>query len=214
MNRFLSIIILSFFLTKGNAQGEWFSTAELDFIVPNRTEYNYSINNVGTLINLDSKVSLAVQYSINYQLFNKFSLGVLTGIQQQYGADIFMYKLGSNMKYYFVDSDNVYTYLQYASNFTVNKEKFKSAIASSKLESMCHRVKSKQGDSILVESGRIHAIDGGNLILEIQQNSDTTYRVYDWKRLGINNKPRKLHIEESLKSINFNERSFSAKKKL
>ena len=86
-----------------------------------------------------------------------------------------------------------------------NKEKFKSAIASSKLESMCHRVKSKQGDSILVESGRIHAIDGGNLILEIQQNSDTTYRVYDWKRLGINNKPRKLHIEESLKSINFND---------
>ena len=85
------------------------------------------------------------------------------------------------------------------------KQKFKSAINSEKAETLCHRVKSKGGDSILVESGRIHAIDKGNLILEIQQNSDTTYRVYDWGRLGINNKPRELHIEESLKSINFND---------
>jgi mannose-6-phosphate isomerase len=87
----------------------------------------------------------------------------------------------------------------------VSKQKFKSAITSEKVETLCHRVKSKEGDSILVESGRIHAIDQGNLILEIQQNSDTTYRVYDWGRLGINNKPRELHIEESLKSINFND---------
>ena len=86
-----------------------------------------------------------------------------------------------------------------------NRQKFKSAIGSEKVETLCHRVKSKDGDSILVESGRIHAIDKGNLILEIQQNSDTTYRVYDWGRLGINNKPRALHIEESLKSINFND---------
>ena len=48
------------------------------------------------------------------------------------------------------------------------------------------------GDSILVKSGTIHAIDAGNLILEIQQNSDTTYRVYDWGRLGLNGEPRKL----------------------
>jgi mannose-6-phosphate isomerase len=86
-----------------------------------------------------------------------------------------------------------------------SKQKFKNAISSEKVETLCHRVKSKDGDSILVESGRIHAIDKGNLILEIQQNSNTTYRVYDWGRLGINNKPRELHIEESLKSINFND---------
>ena len=47
------------------------------------------------------------------------------------------------------------------------------------------------GDSILVKSGTIHAIDAGNLILEIQQNSDTTYRVYDWGRLGLNGEPLK-----------------------
>jgi mannose-6-phosphate isomerase len=57
------------------------------------------------------------------------------------------------------------------------------------------------GDSILVQSGEVHAIDAGNLILEIQQNSDTTYRVYDWGRMGLDGKPRKLHIAESLESI-------------
>lgn len=60
-----------------------------------------------------------------------------------------------------------------------------------------------EGDSLFVPSGRIHAIDAGNLILEIQQNSDTTYRVYDWGRTGLDGKPRALHVEESLKSIDF-----------
>jgi mannose-6-phosphate isomerase len=87
----------------------------------------------------------------------------------------------------------------------ITRSTFKKAITDNSVESLCHRVKSKAGDSILVESGRLHAIDGGNLILEIQQNSDTTYRVYDWGRLGINNKPRELHIDKSLKCINFND---------
>jgi mannose-6-phosphate isomerase len=52
------------------------------------------------------------------------------------------------------------------------------------------------GESIFIPSGRIHAIGGGNLILEIQQNSDTTYRVYDWGRVGLDGTPRQLHIEE------------------
>jgi len=47
----------------------------------------------------------------------------------------------------------------------------------------------------------MHAIDAGNLILEIQQNSDTTYRVYDWGRVGLDGKPRTLHIEQSLASL-------------
>lgn len=87
----------------------------------------------------------------------------------------------------------------------ITRSAFKKAITNKSIESLCHRVKSKAGDSILVESGRLHAIDSGNLILEIQQNSDTTYRVYDWGRLGINNKPRELHIDKSLKCINFND---------
>jgi mannose-6-phosphate isomerase len=61
------------------------------------------------------------------------------------------------------------------------------------------------GDSILVHSGQVHAIDAGNLILEIQQNSDTTYRVYDWGRMGLDGKPRQLHIAQSLRSIQWDD---------
>ncbi|MGZ0656770.1 type I phosphomannose isomerase catalytic subunit [Coraliomargarita sp. W4R53] len=85
----------------------------------------------------------------------------------------------------------------------VTREQFTQALADNKAEECVHRFPVKAGDSILVESGRMHAIDAGNLILEIQQNSDTTYRVYDWGRVGLDGAPRQLHIEESLKSIDF-----------
>lgn len=85
----------------------------------------------------------------------------------------------------------------------VSKEQFEEALRSNELEPLVHKVKVEPGDSMFVWSGRIHAIDAGNLILEIQQNSDTTYRVYDWGRTGLDGKPRQLHIDESLKSIDF-----------
>ncbi len=75
------------------------------------------------------------------------------------------------------------------------------ALKKEKIEPLLNVFKTKTGDSYLIESGTIHAIGGGNLILEIQENSDTTYRVYDWKRLGLDGAPRKLHHKESLKSI-------------
>lgn len=83
----------------------------------------------------------------------------------------------------------------------VTREEFERAIKNQTLENCVHRFPVKRGDSILVHSGQIHAIDGGNLILEIQQNSDTTYRVYDWGRVGLDGKPRQMHVAESLKSI-------------
>ncbi len=83
----------------------------------------------------------------------------------------------------------------------VTREQFAAALAANTLESCVHRFPVAAGDSILVRSGQIHAIDAGNLILEIQQNSDTTYRVYDWGRVGLDGKPRQMHVNESLKSI-------------
>jgi len=80
---------------------------------------------------------------------------------------------------------------------------FAQALVDQTLEDCVHRFPVGPGDSILVRSGTVHAIDGGNLILEIQQNSDTTYRVYDWGRLGLDGKPRQLHIAESLASIDW-----------
>ena len=85
----------------------------------------------------------------------------------------------------------------------VTRAQFTEALEANRAEECVHRFPVKAGDSILVESGRMHAIDAGNLILEIQQNSDTTYRVYDWGRVGLDGQPRQLHIEESLQSIDF-----------
>jgi mannose-6-phosphate isomerase len=87
----------------------------------------------------------------------------------------------------------------------VTRASFEKALAEGTLENCVHRFPVARGDSIFVESGRIHAIDAGNLILEIQQNSDTTYRVYDWGRVGLDGKPRQLHVEQSLKSIKWDD---------
>jgi mannose-6-phosphate isomerase len=58
---------------------------------------------------------------------------------------------------------------------------------------------------MFLPSGRVHALGAGLVIFEIQQNSDTTYRVFDWHRKGLDGKPRELHVRESLQSINFND---------
>jgi len=87
----------------------------------------------------------------------------------------------------------------------VTREQFEAAIRSNTLETCVHRFPVTAGDSILVHSGQVHAIDAGNLILEIQQNSDTTYRVYDWGRVGLDGKPRQMHVTESLCSIKWDD---------
>jgi mannose-6-phosphate isomerase len=58
---------------------------------------------------------------------------------------------------------------------------------------------------MFLPSGRVHALGAGLTIFEVQQNSDTTYRVFDWNRLGLDGKPRDLHIPQSLASIDFND---------
>jgi mannose-6-phosphate isomerase len=83
----------------------------------------------------------------------------------------------------------------------VNRAEFERALADGTLEKCVNRFPVAAGDSILVRSGTVHAIDAGILILEIQQNSDTTYRVYDWGRTGLDGKPRQLHLREALASI-------------
>lgn len=85
----------------------------------------------------------------------------------------------------------------------VDAARFARAIETATVEQAVHRLPVRSGDFIFVPSGRLHAIGAGLLIFEIQQNSDTTYRVYDWGRLGLDGKPRPLHVEQSLKCIDF-----------
>lgn len=86
----------------------------------------------------------------------------------------------------------------------VDAARFRAALADNTAESLVERHATGAGDSVLIHSGVMHAIDGGNLILEIQQNSDTTYRVYDWGRVGLDGKPRQLHLEQSLTCLTAN----------
>lgn len=80
---------------------------------------------------------------------------------------------------------------------------FEENLKNGTLEECVHTIYPKAGEHIFIPSGRLHAIGGGLLIYEIQQNSDTTYRVYDWNRMGLDGKPRDLHVEQSLQCIDF-----------
>lgn len=80
---------------------------------------------------------------------------------------------------------------------------FRRAIENETVEDMLHFVEAKEGSAIYIPGGQLHAIGEGCLLLEVQQNSNTTYRVYDWGRLGHDNKPRDLHIEQAMQVIDW-----------
>ncbi|MCX7868695.1 MAG: class I mannose-6-phosphate isomerase [Terrimicrobiaceae bacterium] len=83
------------------------------------------------------------------------------------------------------------------------REAFEKKLADGTVADLLHRIPVQRGHSIFIPSGRLHAIGAGCVIMEIQQNSDTTYRVFDWNRTGLDGKPRALHIAESLASADF-----------
>jgi len=85
----------------------------------------------------------------------------------------------------------------------VTRAEFETKIKTGAVAECFHRVPVKAGDTMFLPSGRVHAIGAGLVIFEIQQNSDTTYRVFDWNRVGLDGKPRDLHVAESLASIDF-----------
>ncbi len=87
----------------------------------------------------------------------------------------------------------------------VTREEFERRIAAGTVDQCFHRVPVKAGDAMFLPSGRVHAIGAGLVIFEIQQNSDTTYRVFDWNRVGTDGKPRDLHVAQSLASIDFDD---------
>ncbi len=85
----------------------------------------------------------------------------------------------------------------------VGPEQFRRAIDSGEVEPLLHRFEARPGDAILIEAGTVHAIGAGVLLAEIQQMSDATFRVFDWNRVGADGKPRELHVEQAMESIDF-----------
>lgn len=85
----------------------------------------------------------------------------------------------------------------------VTREAFEQSIRDGTVADCVQVLEPKSGDCLFIPSGLIHAIGAGLVIYEIQQNSDTTYRVFDWNRVGLDGQPRALHLQESLRSIDF-----------
>ena len=87
----------------------------------------------------------------------------------------------------------------------VTRADFERCLQEGAVADCFHRVAVETGDVMFLPSGRVHALGAGLVIFEIQQNSDTTYRVFDWNRVGLDGKPRATHLAEALACIDFND---------
>lgn len=85
----------------------------------------------------------------------------------------------------------------------ITREEFARKVTAGTVEDCLNFIPVKSGDCFLIEAGTVHAIGAGCVICEIQQNSNVTYRVYDYNRLGADGKPRQLHVDKALQVIRF-----------
>ena len=108
---------------------------------------------------------------------------------------------GKTEMWYIVDCEEGAA-LYYGFKEEISKEEFRKKIADNTITDVLNRVPVKKGDVFFIPSDTIHAIGRGILIAEIQQNSNTTYRVCDYGRLGADGKPRPLHIDKAVEVTN------------
>ncbi len=134
---------------------------------------------------IDAKQKLSVQVHPNDETAAKFGGEAKTEM---------WYLLGDN-------PTQVYCGL----NDGVTRESFIQAVAAGTSGEMMQSVPVQKDSAVFVRGGRVHAIDEGCFILEIQQNSNTTYRIYDWERVGNDGTPRELHIDQAIAVINWND---------
>lgn len=87
-----------------------------------------------------------------------------------------------------------------------SRQQYQQAVREDRVEDVLHSFTPKVGDVIALPAGMVHAIGAGLVVAEIQQNSDLTFRIYDYKRLGLDGKLRALHVEEALTAIRFDEK--------
>lgn len=104
---------------------------------------------------------------------------------------------GKTEMWYIVDCEPNATLL-YGFKHKISKEEFKQRIEENTIMEVLNSVPVKKGDVFFINSKTLHAIGKGILIAEIQQNSNTTYRIYDYNRKGADGKSRELHIEKAM----------------
>lgn len=112
------------------------------------------------------------------------------------------HEYGKTEMWYVMDCDPG-AFLYFGVNRPVTKEEFRQRIENNTVLEVLNKVEVHPGDVFFIQSGTIHAIGAGILICEIQQNSNCTYRVYDYDRRGADGKPRELHVEKALEVSSF-----------
>lgn len=137
---------------------------------------------------LDANKPLSVQVHPNDEYANRHENG----------------ELGKTEMWYILHAEPG-AHLIYGLKPNVTPRFFRQKLEAGQLEECLHRLPVKAGDAVFIPSGSIHAIMDGIILAEIQQNSDTTYRVYDWNRVGADGKPRPLHVDKAMDVINFDQ---------
>lgn len=85
----------------------------------------------------------------------------------------------------------------------VDRARLSNAIGEGRVDETLHRFHARPGDCVLIPAGAVHALGRGVLIAELQQSSDTTFRLFDWNRVGPDGRPRPLHIAQGLDAVDF-----------
>lgn len=85
----------------------------------------------------------------------------------------------------------------------VSPDQLRQAIADGNVEATLHEIHPKSGDCVFIPAGTVHALGAGLLVAEIQQASNTTFRLFDWNRVGHDGEPRQLHVEQAIEVIDF-----------
>ena len=111
--------------------------------------------------------------------------------------------LGKEEMWYIMEAEKD-SRLMFGFNQKLEKVSYSKHLKEDTLESLLHFEKVQKGEVFHIPAGRVHAIGGGIVLAEIQQSSDITYRIYDWKRLDEQGNPRTLHTDLALEAIDFN----------
>ena len=116
-------------------------------------------------------------------------------------------RLGSEPKaeFWYVASAEPAAELYLGFRESITRDQLENALRDGTAADHVHKIRVRAGDAVFLPAGRLHALGAGNLLIEIQQNSDTTYRVFDWNRVDDQGKQRQLHIDRALQCIDFND---------
>jgi len=112
-------------------------------------------------------------------------------------AEKYENELGKTEMWYIIDAKPE-AKIVYGLNNNYTREELQNLIDNNRFEECLNYIEVKPGEVYFIPAGLVHAIGEGILIAEIQQNSDTTYRFYDYNRIGADGKPRELHIKQAL----------------